>query len=152
MRQPIAVLVFLFRSTPFGPEYAVFKRADDGNWQSVSGGVEADEDLPMAARREVVEETGLSRDNPMYKLDMVSAVARDAFAASVFWPAELFVVPKHYFAMDVSEDHRDLVLSQEHTQMAWLQYDDAQGTLRYDDDKTALWELNSRIWRRKLFR
>jgi len=93
MRQPLAVLIFLFRSSVFGPEYAVLKRADDGDWQSVSGGVEVGEDLAMAARREVVEETGLSRDNPMYKLDMVSGVAREAFAASSLWPSDLRQAP-----------------------------------------------------------
>lgn len=42
MRQPRTVLVFPFRLTVDGPRYAIFQRADDDNWQSVSGGVEDD--------------------------------------------------------------------------------------------------------------
>ena len=40
MRLPITVLVLLFRGTTAGIEFAVFQRADDGNWQLVSGGVQ----------------------------------------------------------------------------------------------------------------
>lgn len=74
MRQPLQVTVFPFRMTLSGPEYAVFRRADDGCWQAVAGGVEDGEDLVSAARRESLEEAGLT--GPMFKLDMVSGVAR----------------------------------------------------------------------------
>jgi len=61
------VLVFLFRMTvTAGPEYAVFRRSDDANWQPVSGGVEDGEDLAAAARRETAEETGLSGTSRVY--------------------------------------------------------------------------------------
>ncbi len=151
MRQPYTVLVFPFRRLPNGAAvYAVFRRADDANWQSVSGGVEGTEDLVTAARRETVEETGLDRSNPMYKLSMVSGVARICFAASRSWPAGLYIVPKHFYAMDASADPADVVLSSEHKQFGWIDYEKAYEALRYDDDKTALWELNSRILNRDL--
>lgn len=150
MRQPLNVLVYLYRTGRFGPEYAIFRRADDGHWQAVSGGVEDDEDLAVAARREVAEETGLHGDLPMYQLDMVSGVEKSAFAASPYWPAELYIVEKHYFAMDVTRAETTMRLSDEHDQVDWLPYDPAYAALRYDDDKTALWELNSRIWHRHL--
>ncbi|MEU6718920.1 NUDIX domain-containing protein [Nonomuraea sp. NPDC046802] len=56
------------------PEYAVFQRADDSHWQSVSGGVEEREDLATAARRETTEEGGLAAIGPLFKLDMVRGV------------------------------------------------------------------------------
>jgi dATP pyrophosphohydrolase len=150
MRQPLNVLVFLFRAGRFGPEYAVLRRADDGAWQAVAGGVEEGEDLLAAAQREVAQVTGLAGDLPTYKLDMVSGVQKTAFTASVFWPPELYIVPKHYFAMDVTRADSTMRLSEEHDTLEWLPYDHAYSNLKYDDDKTALWELNSRIWHRHL--
>jgi dihydroneopterin triphosphate diphosphatase len=41
MRQPRQVIVFPFRMTEAGPEYAVFRRSDDGCWQGVEGGADA---------------------------------------------------------------------------------------------------------------
>ncbi|MGH8795212.1 MAG: NUDIX domain-containing protein [Stackebrandtia sp.] len=144
MRQPYTVLVFPFRMTTAGPEYAIFRRSDDSNWQSVSGGVEDDEDLAAAARRETAEEAGLSDANPMYKLDMVSGVEKTCFSASKHWPDQLYIVPKHFFAMEVGPE-TSVELSHEHHEFRWLTYDQAYAALRYDDDKTALWELNARI-------
>ncbi|HXT88364.1 MAG TPA: NUDIX domain-containing protein [Trebonia sp.] len=145
MRQPLQVIVFPFRVTDLAPEYAIFRRADDGCWQGVAGGVEEGEDLLTAARRETAEEVSLAGGSPVYKLDMVSGVARTWFAASRQWPAGLYIVVKHYFAMDVTLDPTPVVLSREHSEFRWAPYDEASGALRYDDDKTALWELDARL-------
>ncbi|MGP3966033.1 NUDIX hydrolase [Nonomuraea sp. 3N208] len=150
MRQPYTVLVFLFRTTAGLPEYAVFQRADDSHWQSVSGGVEEGEDLETAARREITEETGLPAAAPLFKLDMVSGVEKSCFAASKLWPENVYIVRKHFFAMDVTRDQAEIVLSLEHRDVQWLKYEAAYESLRYDDDKTALWELDQRIRRADL--
>ena len=145
MRQPLQVTVFPFRVTAPAPEYAIFRRADDGCWQGVAGGVEEGEDLVTAARRETAEEAGLAGGNPIYKLDMVSGVARTWFTASQYWAAGLYIVAKHHFAMDATRDPAPVVLSHEHSEFRWAQYSEAFATLRYDDDKTALWELHARL-------
>jgi dATP pyrophosphohydrolase len=145
VRQPLEVVVFPFRVTAAGPEYAVFRRADDGCWQGVAGGVEDGEDLVTAARREAAEEAGLAGGSPVYKLDMVSGVARTWFAASRHWPSDLYIVAKHHFAMDVTREPAPVVLSHEHSEFRWAPYPEASAALRYDDDKTALWELDARI-------
>ena len=145
MRQPCTVVVFPFRLAVDGPRYAIFQRADNTDWQSVSGGVEDDEDLATAARRETVEETGLGHSSPLYKLDMVSGVEKTCFAASTHWSPGLYIVPKHFFGMDVGQESTSVVLSDEHRVFRWLGYDEAYRTLRYDDDRTALWELDARI-------
>jgi 8-oxo-dGTP pyrophosphatase MutT (NUDIX family) len=64
IRQPCNVHVFVFRRTGPEPEYALFRRSDDGSWQSVAGGVEEDESLLQAARRETREESGLPASLP----------------------------------------------------------------------------------------
>ncbi|MCG5220573.1 NUDIX domain-containing protein [Streptosporangium soli] len=147
MRQPYTVLVFPFRITAGMPEYALFQRADDSHWQSVAGGVEEGEDLESAARREFAEETGLPAGGPLFKLDMVSGVEKSCFAASKLWPDNLYIVPKHFFACDVTREKAQIVLSSEHRDTQWLPYQAAYESLRYDDDKTALWELDQRIRR-----
>ena len=144
MRQPFQVIVFPFRVTAAGPEYAIFRRADDGCWQGVAGGVEDGEGLVTAARRETAEEAGLDGGSPVYKLDMTSGVARTWFAASRHWPGDLYIVAKHYFGMDVAREPQ-VMLSHEHSEFRWAPYGEASATLRYDDDKTALWELDARL-------
>jgi dihydroneopterin triphosphate diphosphatase len=149
MRQPCNVHVFVFRRTGPEPEYALFRRSDDGSWQSVAGGVEEDESLLQAARRETREESGLRVDGPLIKLDMESGVEKACFAAAALWPADLYIVRKSYFAIEVGTDGV-LALSREHGEARWLPYEEAYRTLRYDDDRTALWELNVRIDRNDL--
>jgi dATP pyrophosphohydrolase len=150
VRQPLTVLVLPFARRPDGPRYAVFRRSDDGFGQPVSGGVEDGEDDLTAARRELAEETGLT-GLPLYRLDMTSGVEKTCFAAHLHWPADLYVVPKHYFATDAAmpavtgTSQLDVVLSDEHSGMAWLPYAEAHPALRYDDDRTALWELDARL-------
>lgn len=38
-----------------------------------------------------------------------------------------------------------VVLSCEHTEYAWLNYESAQALQKYDSNRTAMWELNRRI-------
>ena len=147
MRQPCSVLVFPFRRDADGPLFAVFRRSDDSNWQSVAGGVEGDETLVEAARRETAEEAAITTRHPLYKLDMVSGVAKTWFAARKYWPDDLYIVEKHFFGMDVTDEADAIALSREHDDFRWTTYDNAESMLRYDDDKTALWELDERIRR-----
>src|SRR5262249_827790 len=127
-----------------GPEYAIFRRADDGCWQGVAGAEEG-EDLVTAARRETAEEAGLAGGSPVYKLDMVSGVARTWFAASRHWPDGLSIVAKHHSARAGPRAPAPVVLSHEHSEFRWAPYGEASAALRYDDDKTALWELDARL-------
>lgn len=145
MREPFTVLVFLFRTTPDGPEYAIFRRADDTYWQSVSGGMETGKTLRAAARRETLEETGMPATNPLYQLDMTSGVEKTCFTAGQYWPTDLYIVRKHFFAMDVTGESRPVNLSDEHSEFRWMPYHEGHEALRYDDDKTALWELDARL-------
>lgn len=87
----------------------------------------------------------MSTTNPLYQLDMVSGVEKECFAAAEYWPADLYIVRKHFFAMDVTGERRSVALSAEHSEFRWMRYEQAYDALRYDDDKTALWELATRL-------
>jgi dATP pyrophosphohydrolase len=61
LKIPISVLVVIYKSNG---EVLLIERADKANfWQSVTGSVDSlDEDLKVAAAREVLEETGIDVD------------------------------------------------------------------------------------------
>ncbi|MEC8990461.1 MAG: hypothetical protein VX656_04385 [Candidatus Latescibacterota bacterium] len=44
-------------------------------------------------------------------------------------------------------DH-EIVLSAEHAEVRWLNFDDAHQLAKYDGNKTALWELDQRLVQR----
>jgi dihydroneopterin triphosphate diphosphatase len=62
-RAPFQVLIYPYRRIQEDRfEYAIFKRADEGFWQGISGGGEDGESPLEAARREAFEEAGLAPD------------------------------------------------------------------------------------------
>ncbi len=141
-RDPLQVLVLLFRRLDKITEYALLQRADDGVWHGVAGGAEGGETAVEAAVRETREEAGVI--GPLYRLDCVDSVPARLFAARPDWGPACFVVKQHYFAMDLT-GAPEITLSNEHWELRWLSYPDAYQRLHYDGNRTALEELNERI-------
>ena len=56
---------------------------------------------------------------------------------------QVLVIPEYSFA--VMLDSISLILSHEHTEYEWVDYETAMKRLRYDSNKTALWELDNKI-------
>ena len=63
--------------------------------------------------------------------------------ARKIWGENCLVIPEYTFAVRI--DTTILKLSQEHTEYEWVDYNTALKRLRYDSNKTALWELDSKI-------
>jgi dATP pyrophosphohydrolase len=150
-RTPQNVLVLPFRRLSDGRVgYAIFLRADnpaDPFWQGVAGGVEGEETLIEAARRELREETGLAPPaRGWIALDARASVPAIVFRDSQLWGSDTFVVHEYAFGVDVS-DGDEIALSHEHSEFRWLEFDAASQLLRYDSNRTALWELNERLMR-----
>jgi len=142
MRAPFQVLVIPFRRSERGYEFAVLRRRDTGWWQFVAGGGEDKETPVQAAQREISEETGLAGRGLM-KLDSCNTVPKHAFADAEAWGPEVHVIPEYCFAVDATDD--EIVLSDEHTEMRWVSYDEARRLLKWDSNRNALWELRERL-------
>jgi len=146
MRAPFQVLVLPYRKTPSGLEYAILQQSGSGYWESVSGGGEDAEKLFEAAKRETKEEIGIiAKEVNFMPLDSMRTQPKSDFADTYAssWSPDVYVIPEYCFAVDVGK--RKIILSGEHTECQWVDYDSAQEKLHWDSNKNALWELNERL-------
>jgi dihydroneopterin triphosphate diphosphatase len=143
-RSPLQAIVIPFRATGTGTvEFAVFHRADDSMWHFVSGGAEDSESAFEAAVREAAEEAGIPRTYRWLSLDSMASVPRAVFPLATHWPPDLFVVTQRAFAVDATE--HDIVLSHEHDEVRWLEFNRAMELPTWESNRVALWELNERL-------
>ena len=144
-RAPYQVLILPYRIRDQKAEFCVFRRRDMGIWQFLAGGgEEEDASVTESAKREAFEEAGIPKTSSCVKLDTCCSIPASCFKnAEALWGRECFVVPEYAFAVRIGAF--SLQLSDEHTESAWMAYEDAQAVLRYDSNRTALWELNRRI-------
>jgi 8-oxo-dGTP pyrophosphatase MutT (NUDIX family) len=121
--RPDLVECLVFRIGDAGRvEHLLIRRADDrifpGIWQPVTGGLHADERVPLAALRELEEETGLNASDieAFYDLDQVGSFfdeEHDQIVASVL------------FAVRVRPDATPRV-SEEHLDLLWCEREEAE--------------------------
>lgn len=143
MRAPFQILAIPYRITKNGIEYCVLHRADHDQWQFVAGGGEDDETPLNAARREIFEESGITVGD-IISLDSICSIPIDIFPQRYLynWPSEMYVVPEYSFGFECNEE---MILSDEHTECKWLNYENAYSKLKWDSNRTALYELNCRL-------
>lgn len=147
MRQPKQVHIFLYRQRNGCYEYAVFQRADLlVCWQGVCGGLEDDETLEQGARRELMEEAGITVEAPLHLLESTSYLPSGIFGEKTRkrWGNETILVPMYSFGMPYDGE---IKLSEEHADVKWLPYEDAHALVYFDTQKTSLYELNERLCR-----
>ncbi|HEX8068448.1 MAG TPA: NUDIX domain-containing protein [Pyrinomonadaceae bacterium] len=143
-RAAFQVLVIPFRVDANGePRYLLFKRADLAVWQWIAGGGEGDEEPEQTARREALEEAGIPQDARLIRLDSVASIPAIHFAERHLWGDEVYVIPEFSFGVEVQNE--EVCLSGEHGGCAWVDYEAARSRLEWDSNRTALWELHSRL-------
>ncbi len=143
-RAPFNSFTYPYRKTTEGGfEYALLKRSDAGFWQGASGGGEDNETAIDAAKRETFEEAGIPPDSAYLQLDTIGYIPVAGFRDSHLWGEDVYVIPQYYFA--VLTEMKEMVLSHEHLEFQWLDYQAAYSLLKFDSDKNALWELNQRL-------
>ncbi len=112
-------------------------------WQWIAGGGENEETPQQTARREVLEEANIPEDARLIRLDSVASIPAMHFADHHLWGTDTFVIPEYSFGVEV--ENEEVCLSSEHNECAWLDYETARNRLEWDSNKTALWELHSRL-------
>ena len=127
MKIPISVLVVIYKSTR---DVLLIERADRENfWQSVTGSLDAlDEDLALAATREVFEETGIAVDrlsagalhNLHHQIEYeIYPDWRFRYAPGVTRNTE------HWFALEVPDNTSIKLSPREHVAYEWLPFAEA---------------------------
>uniref|UniRef100_B1XS36 NUDIX hydrolase n=1 Tax=Polynucleobacter necessarius subsp. necessarius (strain STIR1) TaxID=452638 RepID=B1XS36_POLNS len=127
MKIPISVLVVIYKSNR---DVLLIERADRaGFWQSVTGSLDvADEDLALAAAREVFEETGIAIDllpqdalqNMHHQIDYeIYPEWRFRYAPGVIRNTE------HWFSLEVPDGTPIKLAPREHVAYEWLPYQEA---------------------------
>lgn len=142
-RAPFQVLVFPFRRDEADRlEYAIFRRTDNGAWQSIAGGGESDETAMEAAIREAREEAGIT-DAVLLDLGAVGTVAVEHFRDRHLWDSTLREIPEYAFGVAVETP--TLSLSAEHSEFVWVPVEGALTQLEWDSNRSALRELHLRL-------
>jgi len=131
-------------------EVLLMQRADGGSWgnwgawQSVTGSREPDDpDLEATARRELLEETGLSvgtltdwRQTNRYE---IWAEWRARYAPDVTHNTE------HVFAFQVAEQTVATLDPAEHVAQLWLPWQEAMKKVFSPTNRDAIWQLQKRV-------
>lgn len=101
-------------------------------WQPVTGGVHEKESLLEAVKRELREETGITK-----YLRIIEDVYYFEFDAK-----EYGILKEYVFGVEILPD-TNIILSHEHTEMKWCLLDESLALLKYDSNKTAFKKLFS---------
>jgi dihydroneopterin triphosphate diphosphatase len=126
-------------------EVLLLERAGGGGlWQSVTGSREPDDpNLEATARRELLEETGLSvgtlADWRLTNRYEIWAQWRARYAADVTHNVE------HVFSFQVAEQTVATLDSAEHVAQLWLPWQDAMTKVFSPTNRDAIWQLPRRI-------
>jgi len=127
LKIPISVLVVIYKPNR---DVLLIERADRNNfWQSVTGSLDAlNEDLALAATREVFEETGIAVDqlpegalrNMLHQIEYeIYPNWRFRYAPGVTRNTE------HWFALQVPDDTTIKLSPREHVAYVWLPFAEA---------------------------
>ena len=127
MKIPISVLVVIFQPNR---DVLLIERADrSGFWQSVTGSLDApDENLELAAKREVFEETGIKVDYlpPGSLRNMHHHIEYEIYPEWRFrYAPGVTKNIEHWFALEVPENIAIKLSPREHVDYQWLPFAEA---------------------------
>ena len=144
-RAKYQVLVILYYIQNEKIHYCLFYRSDMDVWQFIAGGGEdEDHSVLISAKRETMEEASIGVNNDYITLDTISSILANCFKnARELWGKKCYVIPEYCFGVKVCT--KEITFSAEHIEYEWCDYPTAVKKLKYDSNKTALWELDSRI-------
>ena len=121
--------IIIYHVNPNGVRHYLILRYTAGHWDFANGQTEPDETIQQTALREVYEETGLI---PTIHRDFIYSydyVCFNKHHQEFFKTVQLLVG---------STDQTNVILSQEHTDYAWLALEQACAQLSYENARQAL--------------
>ncbi len=129
--------VIVFKVAEGSPLFLLLKRTPErgGFWQPVTGGIQEGEGFLEAAKRELLEETGIDEVKKWFE-DVHSFEFE--FNGGHGWTKE------HVFAAQVSPE-AEAVMSDEHSQMKWCGLEEALELLKYESNKEGFRKLAERL-------
>ncbi len=138
MRQSVQVLVYPARARGAGWEYLLLRRLPHrgGFWQGVTGGVEADETLLAAARRELREETGLE-PAAIEAIDYKYTFEVEDQDRSLY-ALEAMRIEERVFVAQISGSSTPTIDSREHDDWKWCEVAEALANLAWPENREAL--------------
>lgn len=117
----------VYRKTANGLEILLQQHKNGGHWSYPKGHVEGDETDEQTARREILEETGLT-----------ATLHTDFRAVNTFSPKEGVMKDVIYFAAEADSNAALIAQEEEVTDLAWFTPDAAPARLTYDTDRKIL--------------
>ena len=145
MRQPVQVCVFIARRAAAGWDYLLLKRVARGDdfWQGVSGGVGDEETPAAAARREMLEETGLT------PLRLEDAGHTYTFPLAEKWrdlyEPDVTTIREHVFFAEVAPASQPVLDPRAHDRYCWRSLDDALALLCWPENIAGLRHVHQRF-------
>ena len=142
-KRPVSVLVLIYTTCAHGePEVLLLERADHpGYWQSVTGSVEAHEELAQTAVREVREETGIDaaqhelRDSRIENHYEIYPQWRHRYAPGVTQNVE------HVFTLRLMHKAQVTLSAREHLQYGWWPWREAAQRVFSPSNREAILKL-----------
>lgn len=130
MFQPDYIAVYMYKDTS-SPLYLLLKRSKNvylpGIWQMVTGKIKPVEAPSFAAKREVLEETGLDTKF-FYNVDVT--IFFDTHAQKVAASAN--------FACPIPDDYTVILNKKEHDECGFFSFEEALGLLAFPSQKQTL--------------
>ncbi|MBI2546091.1 NUDIX pyrophosphatase [Candidatus Woesearchaeota archaeon] len=125
-------------------EYLLLKRTPEkgGFWQPVAGGLELNESRLEGVFREIAEETGIRREDI---LRVIPEVFYFEMNRHYLTGEPIPLIKEYVYGVEVRPTARVNIhdnLSREHTEYAWVSYEDALRMLKWDDNINALRALH----------
>lgn len=136
MELPIKVQGVIYSKENDKVEYLIIKRCikDGGFWQGVTGTLEDGEKVVECLKREINEELGIT--NIVYISELKEVLQ---------WSKKSgFVITEYVYAVEINKNSK-IILSEEHDDYMWCDFDKAYGMLEKSNNKNTLKMINMEL-------